>query len=290
MSTLNFGKANLCRTSPPWTVHVGEAEYHRQALSGKVVTSSLLKEFKTCPAFYHALVTGREATGNKIPFRMGKAVHKLLLEGEAAWRSAYVVGGPMNERTGKSFAHGSRTFRMWVEENGLVADAVLTPAEAAEMIRMRHAVAAHREASRLLRDGWPEICAEADIDEVACRCRMDWLRADGDIVELKTTSDIGRFEGDARRFGYLHQFAFYRQVAAAAGAYEPGVAVVVVEKSAPYRVGVWTFSPEVLAPYAAQNALALKTLRRCRENNRWPTGYEGARRFPPAAIPPLWLN
>ncbi len=250
----------------------------------------MLKQFRTCPALYRDIIRGREKIPEKSAFRFGRAAHKLILEGEDACQAEFLVGGPVNEKTGRSFGHGSRAFARWLEESGLAPDRIITPAEARDIRQMRAAVRAHREAAALLADGWPERSAGAEIAGLACRARFDWLRADGAVVDLKTTADIGRFEDDAKRFGYLHQFAFYRDVARAAGADDPRMAAVVVEKQPPFRVGVWYFTCDVLAPYAARNLASMQALARCRAEDRWPTGYEGPRNFPPAILPPVWLN
>ena len=102
--------------------------------------------------------------------------------------------------------------------------------------------------------------------------------------------DISRFESDARRFGYLHQFAFYREVAKAAGGVELDMSAVVLEKKSPFRAGVWHFPADVLEPYAMQNREALQRLLKHRTDNHWPTGYERTREFSLNSVPKVWLN
>ncbi|MCD8139660.1 MAG: PD-(D/E)XK nuclease-like domain-containing protein [Planctomycetaceae bacterium] len=249
----------------------------------------MLKEFRLCPAHYHAIVTGCVHPTTSRAYRLGKAAHMLVLEGESTVRKAFAIGGPMNGRTGRAYCHDSQAFRQWACEIGINADAILTPNEWHTLQRMDDAIQRHREASELLSDGWAELCACARLADLPCQARFDWLRHNHTVVDLKTTADIARFEADARRFGYLHQFAFYRQVAEAAGN-QVEMAAVVVEKRPPYRVGVWRFPDAALAPYAAANLSALASLKRCRETRTWPTGYETARAFPPAGVPPVWLN
>lgn len=290
MSTLDFGKNNFSSTPPKWSCSIPEQIYHRDAGSGRLVSASMLKHFRRCPAYYHALVNGSAAVESTPTFRIGRAVHKLVLEGERAYRNSFVVGGPFNAGTGRSFGHDTRAFRVWAEEYGLDPDRVVTPTEEAEMRRMEAAVRRHDEAGKLLHEGWPECSVRAEVEGVSCQARFDWLRPDGVAIDLKTTGDLSRFEQDARRFGYLHQFAFYRDVARSAGAGEVDMVAVIVEKRVPHRVGVWRFDPAVLEPYALQNRAALRALARCRGEGVWPTGYEGARAFPPAGLPPLWLN
>lgn len=290
MSTLNCSKKNFGAPPPPWTRRIPEAEYHAASLCGEVMSSGMLKEFRLCPAHYRALVDGLVEKRESDAFRVGRATHKLILEGEAAYRTAFAVGGPVNERTGRSFGPGTKAFEEWLRDNGLDRRNVLTPPEADDVRRMRDAARSHPEISRLLSVGWPEISARADVAGVACQMRLDWLRDDNVAVDLKTIEDIGRFEADARRLGYLHQLAFYREVAKAAGGGELAMVVVVLEKKAPHRAGVWKFTDEILEPYAAQNRQALADYRRCLETGHWPTGYEKPREFPLSGIPPFWLN
>lgn len=290
MSTLNCGKNILPPPPPEWTYSVSEQEYHAATARGGVMSSGMLKEFRACPAQYRLLVCGGVSRRESDAMRFGRAVHKLLLEGEAAFAATFLVGGPLNERTGRSFSPGTKAFEQWLGENGLERNSVLTPAEAETARTMRKALRAHPEAARLFDQGWPERSARASCDGVECQIRLDWLRGDGVAVDLKTTDDMERFESDARRYGYLHQFAFYRDVAREAGGGELSMTAVVLEKKPPFRIGVWRFGPEALAPYSAQNKAALIRFRQCRENDRWPTGYEKVRNFPPAGIPPVWLN
>lgn len=290
MSTLNYDKKTQIETPPRWALDVPEAEYHAASASGSHLSSGMLKEFRLCPAHYRDIVMGTAEKRDSDAFRFGRAVHKLVLEGENAFRAAFAVGGPVNGKTGRTFAAGARAFAEWLRENGLERHAVLTPEEAAAMRRMRDAALRHGEIARLFAAGWPERTVRADWLGVACQARLDWLRSDGVIVDLKTVEDLSRFEGDARRFGYLHQFAFYRDVVRAAGGGETEMIVVALEKKPPWRAGVWRFSAETLEPCARQNRDALALLIRCREENRWPTGYEATRQFPPFGVPPLWLN
>lgn len=290
MSTLNCRKKTSDAIRPEWTLRIPETLYHDESRRGRVMSSGMLREFRRCPAHYRALVEGRAARTESDAFRMGRAVHKLVLEGEDAYRAAFVVGGPVNDRTGRSYGAGSRAFADWLRENGLDRRGVLTESEAADIRRMHDALDAHPGAAELLGGGWPELSARAPVAGVPCQMRLDWLREDGTAVDVKTVEDISRFETDARRFGYLHQFAFYRDVARAAGSVELAMSAVVLEKKPPFRVGVWHFPAETLEPYAIQNRETLARYRRCLENGRWPTGYEAPRNFPLAGIPPLWLN
>ncbi|MCC8190445.1 MAG: PD-(D/E)XK nuclease-like domain-containing protein [Planctomycetes bacterium] len=290
MSTLNYGKNRNVLAPPTWTSMVPEREYHAASRSGRFVSSGMLREFRHCPAGYQAIVQGLTAPRDTDAFRIGKAIHTRLLEGEEAYRTAFSIGGPVNERTGRSFAHSSKAFGEWLLETGLDGGRILTEREAETIDRICAVFRSHPEVAPLFAEGWPERTVRSTMEGIDCQARLDWLRPDGRVVDVKTVEDLGRFETDARRFGYLNQFAFYRDGIQAAGGGAVAMLAAVVEKKPPYRVGVWNFSAAVLEPYSAQNRHALIALRRCRESNRWPTGYETARTFPPAGLPPVWLN
>jgi hypothetical protein len=290
MSTSNNGKFTVVPFIPGWTVKIGEADYHAAATSGRYVSSTMLREFQRCPSHYSELTSGKTIRSDSDAMRFGRAAHALLMEGEKAFHSRYVIGGPFNEKTGRSYGPGTKIFGEWLNDNGLQRKSVVTNTEYATLCRMRKALYAHTELSRLLALGWPELSARAEVEGVDCQARLDWLRPDNMAIDMKTVDDISRFERDARRFGYLNQFAFYRDVCRAAGSADISMIAAVVEKQPPFRVGVWHFSADILEPYSVQNRADLRALLTCKKNNRWKTGYEALREFPLAGIPPLWLN
>jgi hypothetical protein len=101
-------------------------------------------------------------------------------------------------------------------------------------------------------------------------------RTRGD-VDLKTCDDLTWFESDARRFGYVPQLAFYREVLWAASGRRWPVHMIAVEKKEPFRCGVWRVSEMALESAACENAAAIARLRDCRKTGVWPTNYEEIR-------------
>lgn len=290
MSTHNFIRGNTNTKYFSWMTFIDENEYHAAARCGKYISSTMLKEFRRSPAAYHAVTLGVGHRRDTTAMRVGRAVHKLLLEGEYVFRTAYRVGGPLNRRTGRSYHAESAAFKTWLAEQGWPAGRTLTPREAELVFTLRDAVTRHPEAGRLLQQGIAEHSARTEYEDLPCQIRLDWLTPEDVAVDIKTTDSLDRFETDARRTGYLHQAAFYRACALAAGGGELTMAVIAVEKKFPYRVGVWYYPPALLTPYEEENRTALRRLRRCREERRWPTGYEQPRNFPASGIPPAWLN
>jgi len=142
---------------------------------------------------------------------------------------------------------------------------------------------AHPVASQLFTDGQPEVSLYQHDTEsgVRLRGRVDWLRADGQIVDLKTSVTANPAEL-VRRFwlyGYYMQHAWYADLVAAQGIEVPEVDAfrfVVVEKTPPYLVTVVGYDAEAVAEGRRLNRLAIRTYADCVESGVWP-GYSDGR-------------
>ena len=154
------------------------------------------------------------------------------------------------------------------------------------MTKLQSAVWLHPIAGELLDGGWAEGTVRTTYNGEPVQIRIDYFNPnfrdeltgrEGAIIDLKTCESIDFFESDARRYGYLHQLAFYREVMRIASGEEFPVYIIAVEKKAPYRVGVWKLAPEALDDAKADNERAISLLRECRCQDSWPTGYEEMR-------------
>lgn len=269
---------------PEWTTVEKEDAYHFLSQTGERMSSGMLKKFRDCPAAYHAAVTGQSKDKDSNAYRFGRAVHKICLEGIPAFNKSFRIGGPVNPKTGRCFGVDSQAYAAWLDENALDRNRVITEEEGDVLVAMANATARHPLAAAILDYGWPELVVRADLHGVPCQVRLDWLTHDEAggwlLVDLKTTEDITFFQSDAYRYGYPHQFAFYRDVCQAATGKPFAVSVLAVEKKEPFRVGVWTIPPEVLDLHSEKNKAALEWFKRCQLADEWPTGYEEIRDFP----------
>lgn len=283
--------ATVKSTMPPppsWALTENENAYHARSKSGEMMSSGMLKKFRACPFAYRQAVIGETKEKESAAYRFGRAVHKIVLEGTEAFNKSYAIGGPINEKTGKSYGVGTKAHDEWLAANGYNRDQVINDDEADTLITMANMVRRHPEADAWLDYGWPELVARAELCGVPCQVRLDWLTHDADgnflIVDLKTTDDITWFLSDSRRYEYPHQFAFYRDVVQAAAGIAAQFAVISVEKKEPFRVGVWNVPMEVLDQYSAENRASLEYFKACQVADNWPTGYEEVRQFiPPQA-------
>lgn len=142
--------------------------------------------------------------------------------------------------------------------------------------RMRDAVAKHPAARVLLQDGtfeqshyWRHIDAD-----VLCKCRPDYIRKDGVIVDFKTTEDASKdaFQRSAWNYGYHRQAAFYLDGIQATGAGAGPFLFLVIEKEPPYAVAVYEADQEMIVAGRIQYMKALQTYAECLKANQWP-GY-----------------
>lgn len=269
---------------PMWATVEPENEYHAKSKSGEVMSSGMLKKFRQCPAAYHLTVLGGIREKESTAYRFGRAVHKICLEGIPAFNKAYAIGGPINEKTGKSFGVGTKAHDEWLLQNGYSRDQVINDDEHDTLVTMSKMVCRHARAEEILDFGWPELVVRASLHGVPCQARLDWLTHDAEgnlvIVDLKTIDDITYFQSDAYRYEYPHQFAFYRDVVLAASGKQCPVIVLAVEKKDPFRVGIWNVPEEVLDLHSEKNRLALEQFKQCQITDEWPTGYEEPRTFP----------
>lgn len=138
------------------------------------------------------------------------------------------------------------------------------------MTKLQSAVWLHPIAGELLDGGWAEGMVRTTYNGEPVQIRIDYFNPnyrdeltgrEGAIIDIKTYESIDFFEADARRYGYLHQLAFYREVMRIASGEKFPVYIIAVEKKAPYRVGVWKLAPEALDDAKADNERAISLLR-----------------------------
>lgn len=271
-------------TTPDLIIQEPAAVYRAKAATH--LTSHHLAHFRRSPLLYHKVKAGLVPDEDRPAYLVGRAAHTLILEGREQYEAEYAVGGPINPKTGARFGANTKAFSEWAEAQGR---SVLTDEQALLVENLAAGVRAHEVACDLLAQGVAEGVVRAEYGGVPCQIRMDWFNPDHGIVDLKSTDVLDFFEADARRYGYIHQMAFYRAVLARAlgqpvrsatetVAYVP-VHIIAVEKKEPYRAGVWLVSDSALVVAQKENEAAIERLKGCERTGVWPTGYEEIRVF-----------
>ena len=240
------------------------------------LTSHALADFRKCPLLYWKRAQGLIPDRDRPAYLVGRAAHSLILEGVEAFEAAYVVGGPINPRTGEPYGPRTKAYAEWAAAQDR---AVLTDDQHALVMSLAAGVATHPVAAELLAEGVPEGVVRIDYCGLPCQARIDWVHPHRGIVDLKTCDDLTWFEADARRYGYAYQFAFYGALVALAAGEDVPVHVIAVEKKEPHRCGVWVMDDKVLDHARRENEAAIERLKACELSGAWPTGYEERRVF-----------
>lgn len=255
-------------------IHEPAEVYHAQA--GKFLSSHLLADFRRCPQLYFRKRSGFIPNADRPAYLLGSAAHSLILEGKQAFQAEFVVGGPINPKTGQPFGPTTKAFAEWAEAQ---QKSVLTIEQFHLVQQMADSVQRHAEASELLSEGVAEAVVRAMYCGVACQIRMDWFAEHRALNDLKTADNLDYFEADARRYGYCHQLAFYVAVLRERIGLRMPANFIVVEKREPFRCGVWRLTDDVLNQATRENEAAIRRLRQCEAAGQWPTGYEQPRFF-----------
>lgn len=252
---------------------MSDAEYH----SRPELSSTGARKILHSPARFKYDMEHREP---KVAFDVGHAVHAKVL-GEGA--EIVVIDAP-DWRT-----------KAAREERDAAYASGLTPvlrAQADEIDGMVEQVLAHPEARKIFEaeSGDREISLFARDEEtgVDLRARFDYLDAGRIGADLKTTSGEASPQGFAKSaatYGYDVQQEHYEDVLQTITGERTPMRFVVVEKSAPYLVGVYQLDPDFVALGKRRARAARSIYAACVAADSWP-GYSSEVQY---AIPPMWL-
>lgn len=250
-------------------------EYHAESRNGRYLSSHMLADFRKCPELYRKRLAGETAETESAAFTLGRAAHKLILEGRSAFDEEYVVSdGPVNPKTGEPFGRTTKAFAEWAAGQDRE---VICGKDFGFLVKLQTSAWLHPAASEMLTTGIAEGTVRTDYCGEPCQIRIDFFNEKHGIIDLKTCDDLTWFESDAKRYGYLYQLAFYRAVLREQSGLKADVHIIAVEKREPFRCGVWRVSDEALDFAEMENVAAIERLRSCRNSGVWPTGYEEIR-------------
>lgn len=287
---------------------ISNASYH----GGPGISKSGLDIIRRSPLHYqHSLTARREPTPDQ---RIGTLAHALILEPETIWdhystpfvapEGALATVEEIKERlkglglpiSGKKAELSARLLDadpsvvLLDDARALHAEtvgdrAIVTAEEMAQAEAIRDAVMSHPAAGKLLApgSGVAELSAYWRDKKTGalCRCRPDWWRHDGIVIDLKTARDASPegFSKSIQGWRYHVQAAFYldgiAHARAAGGVDMPAPRAFVfigVEKTAPYAVGVYTLDAQSLEIGRREYREDLATYAECRGADVWP-GY-----------------
>ncbi|QTI81459.1 PD-(D/E)XK nuclease-like domain-containing protein (plasmid) [Roseomonas marmotae] len=264
-------------------------EYHH----GPGINKGLLDLIHKSPLHAKAALVGEPEAPTEA-MKVGTAVHALVLEPKE-YERLYAVAPHVDRRT----KAGKEAWAQFCEEH---AGAEIITEDTAELVRaIAASVHAHPAAHALLSaEGKAEMSAywQDTISGELCKCRPDFWRRDGIIVDLKTTEDASP-EGFARsvvNYRYYVQAPWYLEglrhvfdAGLAPEGYErpKGFVFVAVEKKPPFAVGVYVLEQAAYETGAHEARADLDKFAQCKREDRWP-GYGDA--IAPLALPAWFTN
>tara|TARA_R110002020_G_scaffold67718_3_gene177623 strand:- start:4078 stop:5208 length:1131 start_codon:yes stop_codon:yes gene_type:complete len=134
-------------------------------------------------------------------------------------------------------------------------------------------VSKHPAASALLKGGDAEVVLEWLYREHKCKAKVDWLRHDGLLVDLKSTKDASKdeFMRSISKFGYHRQDSFYSEgFEAVTGVPPKGFVFVCCESKPPHAVGVYVLDQESKDTGAKEIHTLRELVIECIEGDHWP--------------------
>ena len=238
---------------------ISNADYH----ADPAVSASQLKTVMQSP--YH--FWSRYVDENRVAMvptqamRLGSLTHCAVLEPDELTKR-YQLAPDRRTNAGKAA----------VAEMAAAGIEAVSEADLAQALQMADAVRSNSIASLLLATGAAE--TSHWWDDVAtgmrCKCRPDWLSADGEtIVDLKTCQDASPagFAKAVAQWSYQVQAAHYL-----CGTLAKRFIFCAVEKTAPYAVGVYELDAEAMVHGSVLRHTSLQKIQDCRAINSWP-GY-----------------
>jgi len=238
---------------------ISNADYH----ADPAISASQLKTVMQSPYHYWSryLDPDRVAMVPTAAMRLGSLAHCAVLEPDELSKR-YGITPDRRSNAGKALAAE-------MEASGIEA---VTAQEMEQALAMADAVRSNSTAALLLSNGaaeqsfwWDDIPTG-----LRCKCRPDWLSADGaTIVDLKTCVDASPagFAKSVAQWSYQVQAAHYL-----CGTLATRFVFVAVEKTAPYAIGVYELDAQAMVHGAVLRHNALQRIQDCRAINEWP-GY-----------------
>lgn len=319
--------------------NIPNSEYH----GGVGISKSGLDLIRRSPAHYHYARTAvnLNATAPTPAQKIGTAFHMLLLE-EPLFEQSYVapcvipdgalsttedIKAVLKECGEKVSGNKPELIERLkaVRPEAVIADEVKTRyaiqnagrtilqlEECGQLYAMRAAVMRHPAASALMNaPGISELSAYWNDPETGelCRCRPDFWRLDGIVVDIKTTEDASpdEFARSIANWRYHAQHPYYVDgltlalqqggtkildhdtgaITGDAPAAPRAFVFLVVEKKPPHAVAVYSLDPESLKLGRIENRQDLKRYAECKSANDWPAFSNSIAQI---SLPDFYLN
>lgn len=230
------------------------------------VNASLLKDYDE--SINHGVWRSEQPAKESSALNIGTLTHLLCLEGERAFQDAidqrYLIGGPINERTGTYYGKDTKAFREWVDENAH-GRKVITEDDYNNIVAMATAIKNHGPSyETLIRCPKREaVIIWTDPDTgITCKAKMD-MYGGPILCDLKSSARMDnkyQIMRDIRKWKYDIQFGFYFDGALAAGLPVKEFRAIFVGSQDEHDVACFRASKKILDKGRSRYKEALKRL------------------------------
>lgn len=259
------------------------------------LSNSGLKMLLDCPArYYFKYLSGEYEAKEKPSFKIGKACHTYILEGQEAFENTY-WHNPYSDYTKKEIVRILQEkfgydctiekylladlMEMLLVSEGIEAKEIhLTKNELNQVIGTARAIKSNKHAlAAFSQKGESELSIFwKDKDTgVLLKCRPDYLPYDCKLVpDYKTASSVNpnTFYGDFIKFGYHVQTAMYKEgIKAVTGIDVESFFFVAQEKEPPYITQVYLPDEAIITYGFKAVRKAIETYLECTEKGFWDT-------------------
>lgn len=259
-----------------WLESVPDETYHSDR---DRVSSSQLRLIATSPATFLAGYQGLLKVKDTHALRLGRLIHKVVLEGgEAVLEEFACIPAHLYRSWGhaNSNRHKAAKAAWYAEHEGKT---VVKPQELDQLRSILDAVANHKDAALLLTDGAAELSGFYTDPEtgIQCRIRPDFVntRING-IIDLKSVTECNPAAFQRSVVDWLYHFqlgmygAGYEEIE---GSKPEFYAFIAVEKQPPYEVAVYVADETMIRIGQEDYRDCLQKLRQCIDSGSWPTAY-----------------
>jgi len=219
----------------------------------------------------------------------GQAVHTALTDGIEAFKALYIMGGPVNDKTGRVYGRDSQRFQDWLSAQPADKE-YLTTEEWDTVCGIIQSLDEYPVIKSYIMDGSPDdneltLVWRDEESGLLCKARLDLFRAGRESIgDIKTSEDASQdgFQASLANYDYFRQGAFYVDGAKSCGLRDnqgrdiTSFIFLCVEKTPPYAWAMYRLDDNDLALGRALNRADLLRIAECRRTGIWP-GYPSTR-------------
>jgi hypothetical protein len=226
------------------------------------ISSSDIKNFLKCPAYYHHEKYGESVKEKGRHFSIGSAIHEIILEPEL-FHSNYIVSPKFDRRTTKGKADAEEF------ELNAKGKTVITDDEMELVIGIAEQSMKNKTFVELIKESYKEVSVYS-VDETTglkLKVRPDALAKNKNtIIDIKSCNDgsLRGFKKDVYSYGYYISAPYYLDVLK-----RENYVFASMEKSKPYPITLYVLNDEMMEHGRKQYRMALDLLKWSYDNNFW---------------------